>query len=201
MEVTMTIPLTRKLYRRSFDDGWLDILVGLGLALIGLAWLADQVVVGALVPAVLAPFWTIGRRALVEPRLASPQFGTAQQAETRRALTGWVIFGAGIGLTELAFLFFVNRGGSGLSGFGDLVVGMPVMLVGLGLFAGLILGARRFVAYAVFAIALGLTGASVGVAQPGLLILLSGGVVLACGIALLVRFLAHHPGAGDGDDV
>ena len=199
----MTTPLTRALYRRSFDDGWLDVLVGLGLTLIGLAWLADQIVLGALVPAVLAPFWTIGRRTLVEPRLASPQFGTAKQAETRRALTGWVIFGAGVGLTELAFLVFVNRGGTGLSGLGDLAVGIPAMLVGLGLFAGLILGARRFVAYAVFAIGLGLAGAWAGVERPGLLILLSGGLVLACGGALLARFMARHPatGAGEAGDV
>ena len=46
----MTTPLTRALYRRSFDDGWLDVLVGLGLTLIGFAWLADQIVLGALVP-------------------------------------------------------------------------------------------------------------------------------------------------------
>jgi hypothetical protein len=198
----MTTPLTRKLYRRSFDDGWLDVLVGLGLTLIGLAWLADQIVLGALVPAVLAPFWTIGRRALVEPRLASPQFGTAQQAETRRALTGWVIFGAGVGLTELAFLFFVNRGGTGLAGLDDLAVGIPALLVGVGLFAGLILGAKRFAAYGVFAIGLGLTGAWAGVEQPGLLILLSGGLVLACGGALLARFMARHPAidAGEADD-
>lgn len=198
----MTTPLTRALYRRSFDDGWLDVLVGLGLTLIGVAWLADQVVLGALVPAVLAPFWTIGRRALVEPRLASPHFGTPKQAETRRALTGWVIFGAGVGLSELAFLFFLNRGGTGLTGLGNVAVGIPAMLVGLGLFAGLILGAKRFIAYGAFAIGLGLAGAWTGVERPGLLILLPGGLVLACGSAMLARFMARHPvsGAGEADD-
>ena len=199
----MTTPLTRALYRRSFDDGWLDVLVGLGLTLIGFAWLADQIVLGALVPAVLAPFWTIGRRTLIEPRLASPQFGTDQQAKTRRSLAGWAIFGAGIALTALASLVFVNRSGTGLTGLGDLAVGVPAILVGIGLFAGLIVGAKRFAAYAVFAIALGLAGAWAGVERPGLLILLSGGLVLSCGGALMARFLARHPVAvaGEADDV
>lgn len=195
----MTMPLTRALYRRSFDDGWLDTLTGLGLVLIGLAWLADQIVLGALAPAVLAPFWTIGRRGLIEPRLASPQFGSAQQAETRRSLTGWLIFGAGVGLTELAVLIFVNRGGTGLGGLASMAVGIPVMLVGLGLFAGLILGAKRFAAYGLFAIGLGLAGAWTGVDRPGLLILLSGVPVLACGGALLARFMMRHPASGGED--
>ncbi|MEP3074362.1 hypothetical protein [Maricaulis sp.] len=195
----MTMPMTRALYRRSFDDGWLDVLTGLGLVLIGLAWLADQIVLGALVPAALAPFWTIGRRALVEPRLSSPQFGSAQQAETRRALTGWLIFGAGVGLTELAFLIFVNRGGTGLGGVGNVAVGIPAILVGLGLFAGLMLGAKRFAAYGLFAIGLGLAGAWTGTDRPGLLILLSGVLVLACGGALLARFMMRYPMTGDED--
>jgi len=196
----MTTPLTRALYRRSFDDGWLDVLVGLGLTLIGVAWLADQIVLGALVPAVLAPFWTIGRRKLVEPRLASPQFGTDRQAQTRRSLTGWAIFGAGIALTELAFLVFVNRSGAGLTGLGDLAVGIPAILVGIGLLAGLIVGAKRFLAYGVVATGLGLAGAWAGVERPGLLILLSGAFVLACGVALLARFMARYPADGTHDE-
>ncbi|MAK63831.1 MAG: hypothetical protein CMF75_03655 [Maricaulis sp.] len=189
----MTTPLTRALYRRSFDDGWLDVLVGFGLTLIGCFWLIDQVVLGALVPAVLFPFWTIGRKKLVEPRLAAPSFGAPQTARTRRALTGWVLFGAGVGLTELAFVFFLRTTGESTT----LAVAIPAILVGTGLFSGLIIGARRFLVYGLLAIGTGLVGGWAGVEQPGWLLVLAGLPVLVAGLVLLVRFFRDFPEVTD----
>lgn len=193
----MTTPLTRALYRRSFDDGWLDVLVGVGLTLIGCFWLIDQVVLGALVPAVLFPFWKIGRQKLVEPRLAAPNFGVSQTAQTRRALTGWVLFGAGVALTELAFVVFVKTTWSAAGGSTDFAVAIPAILVGTGLFSGLIIGARRFLVYGLLAIGTALGGSWAGVEQPGWLLVLAGLPVLIAGLVLLVRFFRDFPEVTD----
>ena len=95
-------PMEKRLFRRSFDDGWLDVLVGLGLTGIGVCWLAGAIALTAVVPAVLFPFWKIGREALVEPRLGRVRFSEARTEETRRSLTGWLVLGASVLVAEAA---------------------------------------------------------------------------------------------------
>ncbi|NVJ69975.1 MAG: hypothetical protein HWE08_06460, partial [Alphaproteobacteria bacterium] len=45
------------LTRQFFDDGLLDMFVGVGLALIGIAWLSGLLALGAIVPAVMMQYW------------------------------------------------------------------------------------------------------------------------------------------------
>ncbi|MEZ5967627.1 MAG: hypothetical protein R3C00_01005 [Hyphomonas sp.] len=189
--------LESHLFRRSFDDGWLDVLVGAGIVLIAASWIADAYAIGAVVPAVLYPFWKSGRQKLVEPRLGAVQFAKARVAETRRNLAGWLAFGAGVLAIELLVLVFGRRAGmTGLPALTNAAVAIPAILIGIGLLAGLLVGARRFVAYSVLAFAIGIAAAARGFDRPAWLILAIGAVILSAGIVMLARFLTTHPVAG-----
>ncbi|MEZ5998012.1 MAG: hypothetical protein R3B98_04900 [Hyphomonas sp.] len=190
--------LESRLFRRSFDDGWLDVLVGSGIVLIGLSWLADMVAIGAVIPAALFPFWKAGRQKLIEPRQGSVAFGETRQAETRRSLAGWAAFGAGVLALELCLFLLQHRGILAMPQMADMIVGLPALLVGVGLLAGLMIGARRFAVYAALAGAIGIAGAMMNVGDPGWLILAIGLVILAAGTAMLVHFLATRPAPGAG---
>lgn len=186
--------LETRLFRRSFDDGWLDVLIGIGLTATGLLWLTGVYAVAAIVPAVLFPFWKSGRKGIVEPRLGQVRFSAAQGEVTRRNLTGWFLFGAAILLTELAVLLALDKlNAPRLPGMSDIAVAIPVWLVAIGLLAGLMIGARRFIIYAVLAGSIGIAGISIGTDEPAYLILAAGSIVLGTGSVLLTHFLLTHP--------
>lgn len=191
--------LETKLFSRNFDDGWLDILVGAGLALIGLFWMADLVPLGAVIPAVMIPFWKLGRERIVEPRRQSPQFTKTRNARNRRQLGIWFAFGGVVLATEV-FLFLMARkmafmpGSDGL----DIIVALPVFLVGVGLLAGLSFRLFRFAGYALFAMAVGLAGIFAHVEAPGRLILVAGIGILLAGLGLLRKFILQFPPMEDG---
>lgn len=192
-------PLENAPFSESFDDGLLDVLVGLGLIAIAGSWIAGIIPLGAIAPAVMIPFWKLGRDRLVHPRAPAPAFTAARRAQTQRTLSGWLVFGAGVLLAEIGVFLFARPIGPTAVALQDAIVGVPALLIGLGLLAGLIVGARRFIAYAVLAAAIGVAGAVMRVDEPGWLILAIGVAIFACGAIFLTRFL-HRPLIGPFDD-
>ena len=189
-----TLPLEHALLRRSFDDGWLDILVGTGLIAIGTAWLLDAVIAGAAIPAILVPVWLAGRKSIVEPRLAQPRFRDTQLQAKRRDLTGWFILGAAVLLAEIAVVFSAHKAGAAdFALLSEFAVGIPAALVAVGLLAGLVASARRFILYSLAAFGIAASGALLQSEAPGLLIALCGVLPLVSGGVLMLRFLSRHP--------
>lgn len=187
-------PLENVLYARRFDDGLIDLFVGVGLTLIGLAWMLDAPVYGALVPAVLVPVWKLLRERWVGPRLATVRFSAERESETRGSMIGWLIFGACVLVTELVVVLFAGRSeASILERLDDAIVALPSALVAMGLLAGLMIRAWRFAGYAAAALAIAGVGVLHGVEEPGALILATGILVLCAATALLVRFFRSHP--------
>jgi hypothetical protein len=187
-------PLENLLYARRFDDGLLDLFVGVGLILIGLAWMLDAPVYSALAPAVLVPMWMPLRERWVERRLAAVRFSDERENETRGSMIGWLIFGACVLLTALVVVLFAGRGeASILERLDDAIVALPSALVATGLLAALMIGAWRFAGYAAASLAIGGVGVVRGVEEPGILILATGILVMCAAAALLVRFFKTHP--------
>ena len=190
----MATHMENALYRRSFGDGWIDVLTGLGLAGIGVCWLSGQMALTALVPAVLIPFWTIGRRRLIYPRLETPRFREAFRRAGEIRLAGWASLGAAVFLAELVILIAARRQGGELPSLArDYAVALPMLLIAIGLLSGLLIGARRFVGYAATALLIGGTGVWLHIDEPGLLIAAHGVAILLIGLSLLFRFFSAYP--------
>jgi hypothetical protein len=176
-----------RLFRAYWDDGLVDLLFGLGAIAVGILWLADLVVFGAIVPALLALAWRPLRSAIVEPRSGWAEFSRARTESNRHKLLASVVIGVGLlGLIAGASVATNADGGLAPS---DLAAAIPAALVGImAVLLGIGLSLGRFVAYGVaFAVA----GVAVALAggDPGLAILLGGIVTSASGGWLLARFL------------
>lgn len=179
-------PETR-LFRAYWDDGLLDLLFGLGAMAVGVLWLADLVVFGAIVPAFVALAWRPLRSAIVEPRGGWVEFSRARTESNRLKLRASV--GIGVGALVLVLAASLGIGAAGGLASAELSAAIPAALVGIMaalIGVGLMLG--RFLAYGVAFVAIGILVALAGEA-PGLAILLGGVVTSLCGGWLLARFL------------
>jgi hypothetical protein len=185
--------LERNLYRSLWQDGLLDLFVGVGLILIGITWLADLVPLGAIAPVILLPFWPLARRAVVAPRTGSFTVGPERRVWERRGLLTMALLGVGtLGLGVALYLYLATRGGAG-DALATVVPGLPNTLVALGLIGvGVTLGALRFVGYGAALIAIGAL-AALGLFGPGWAFVIGGAALLLGGGLVLARFVHENP--------
>lgn len=179
--------LESRLYRHFWDDGLLDLFAGVGVVGIGVCWALDLVAIGAVVPAVLVPFWIPLRRALIEPRSGFVEFSDTRVDHNRRLLAGSVALGAA-SLAVFAALYLIVP--SDPAGWLVRVIpGVPALLLALlAAFTGLALGLPRFLAHAAV---LAVAGAAVVAADaaPEEAMIAGGALVAIVGAWLLRRFL------------
>jgi hypothetical protein len=209
----------RRAWRSTFQDGLLDIFLGLLLlAMAAGAWISDNdfsrglhmgVFIGLEVGALLA-FW-LGKRFITVPRMGLVKFGPKGKARKRRAL--WV--GTGSVLVGLAFLVIslVVRGDQSQRMLWDVIIPVGYVLNMLVIFS---LGAyfldveRLYFIGLMYALPIpmdmlqrGLVGVDLtflAFGIPAVVVLVMGGIVLR-------RFLRNHPipveapsGEGEGND-
>lgn len=195
---TQSNPLESRLFQTYWDDGLLDLLSGLALLTIGLAWN------GGLGPlaVVFAPVWIVMwrplRHRIVEPRAGFVRFSLNRERRVEHDLKGTLAFGLGLLALIALGAFGAGKAGS-FSETDNLVAGLPAALVALAaVFTGFLTGARRFHVYAFAMLA---AAALVGLFadNPGLPILGGGLVVSASGAFLLARFLRESEAYDDGD--
>jgi predicted small integral membrane protein len=176
-----------RLFRAYWDDGLIDLLFGLGAIAVGLLWLADLVVFGAIVPVFVALAWRPLRSAIVEPRTGWMEFSRARTESNRQKLLASVLIGVGLlGLVVVGAVWVNADGGLTPS---DLAAAIPAVLVGImAALLGLGLQLGRFIVYGLaFALCGGLVAIAGG--DPGLGILAGGVVTAIAGAWLLARFL------------
>lgn len=181
-----TEPLESRLYRGYWDDGLLDLFAGLGVVGVGVCWAVDLVVLGAIVPVLLIPFWEPLRRSIVEPRAGLVEFSDLRTKRMRGGLLVSAWIGVGLLISFIVLNFLSGRWGQSMAWVAP---GVPALLLALlAALAALLLGLSRFFAYAAV---LCLAGLMVGLldTRPEIAILVGGFVILLNGVRLLVRFL------------
>jgi len=177
-----------ELFRSYWDDGLVDLLSGLALLVTGLGWETE---LGALA-VIQAPLWIVLwgplRRRVVEPRAGFVRFSLARQERNVRGL-GWTL-ALGVGFLALAGLALVVVRGQGAGAALQLLVpGLPALLVAVAAgLAGLLTGARRFLAYGLALLAGALVTVLLG-GGPALPLAAVGLVMVASGGTLLARFV------------
>lgn len=185
----------RSVVRRYWDDGLIDILSGLGVLLIGIAWQSDLVPLGAVAPAMLIPLWKPLRKRLTEPRLGYVEFSDAQEGRQRSFLV-WSIGAGCLTLAVAVGVYFLRVSSGPALPVERWIAALPACLIGgLAAAVSLLILVPRFVAYgAVFV----LTGIAVVLLdwRPGAALIAGGTVVTAAGLLRLGRFLHSHPDQG-----
>ncbi len=182
-----------RIFRAYWQDGSIDLFAGIGLALIGIGWLADLIAISAVFPAILVPLWVAFRSKLVEPRLGHIRFDQPRRSQLRRVHTGLLIAGCVMLLLGIA-VYLKFRGPLAVDQWLRAVVpALPAVLVGFGgVLTGFLMGLHRFARYGIACIAAGLIVALLQV-DPGWSLLAGGCVALISGALLLRAFFRDFP--------
>jgi hypothetical protein len=186
--------LERNTYRSTWHDGLLDLFAGVGLLLIGAAWLTEYAGLGGIAPALLIPLWAPFRRKWIEPRAGTVRFREERVATERRKYFAMFALGSVAFVVGVGVYLAAREGGAG--------PGLPkallaVLLGAAGLIVGLAFGQLRFVAYAMASLALG-AWAVLADAHPAFQFLGLGACVTGTGAVLFFRFVRSHPIGDDG---
>jgi hypothetical protein len=186
--------IRRQVFLYYAEDGLVDIAVGLVILGFGLLLLLDFPALVGLLGVLALLVWYLGKGSLVIPRVGSIKPGREMKERFKSFFITLILLGTGV-----FALFLVAGVGGGASLFARYSLSLFGLVVALGISSlGLVLDTARFYYYGLLvflAMAGGnLLSQSVTAFDPFLAAVISaGGLILAVGLIVLVRFLAKYP--------
>jgi hypothetical protein len=181
-------------YMVYYDDGLLDIFLGLVLFAAGFGMLADYSAFIGITPALLYPILLVAKKNITAPRLQPDDISQIQvkRRQTRSKMIGLVL-ALTLALLAGLFVLFVL-----LVGVKDWQIWAYLMDAGLVIVAGVFVlwgfqsGAKRLVVYGGLLLVARISSFWVEVAFPYYIVAV-GGVVSLIGLAIMIRFIQEHP--------
>lgn len=174
-------------------DGLLDIFIGLGVTLFGVAILCDLVYLAGVFPATLLPLWLVARKATLS-RMGVTDIPADKKANLRVMLILALcvgILGLLFALGLVVFLTFDSLSPTIIDWVGNFFWILPgILLAGVLAVAGLTLGIGRLLTYAVLIPLFIVVGHLAGLSLAWT-VLLSGGLMVLSGLVMLLRFLGE----------
>ena len=187
--------LEERAYKQTWNDGILDLIIGIGLVMLGLLFRTDLAgLAGMFVAVLLMPFWAVGKQLITVPRLGYAEFSEDRKATER----GWQRHLLVLGVMTLALavgLYVATTTGRLGDELGEIRLGYLLFggLIALGLgAAGFIAGLPRLTAYAAVVLAATGIGYVTGLELEDY-VLAAGIVILAVGVVVFARFIRRHP--------
>lgn len=195
--------IERSVFRYYWEDGLIDLLLGVGLLLIGVAWLLEYAALTGVVPAVLLPVWVLLRAKVTVPRAGSVVFSNKRMVQTRLRLNIASLIGFAL-LTVLGALFWYFRTNPSASDewVTFLIPSLPSLLLALGLFVVWVaFSMPRFGIHAAVVAVVGVIG--LGGIDPGWQFVGAGVLISIIGAQQFAKFLRDFPDtdAQDGQPV
>lgn len=182
----------RGIVRSFWDDGLLDVLSGIVVLLIGVAWRFDLVPLSAVAPVVAVPFWRPLRTRITEPRLGHVEFSDRQNTRNQ-AFLGWSFLIGCMTLILGTSLFLYVFKAERVIPMQDWVAAIPSWAFAiLALLTSLVILVRRFVGYASMFVLLGIVVVALEL-RPEFAMLIGGVFVTVVGILRVVAFVRSHP--------
>lgn len=177
----------RHAFRSFWNDGLLDLMLGLVVLVVGLSWWQGVPVYGALFPAVCVSLWQPLRRRLVEPRMGWVEFSGPRELRWRGFRMGLAAFFLGTAVLGAVVVLTATGASPGARTW---IAAMPLVLLAVpaALFA-LFTACRRFLLYAALLLLVGAV-AVVTRQDPHTAMITAGLVITLSGAVLLARFLA-----------
>ncbi len=103
--------IEKQAYHSIWEDGLIDVFVGLALVLIGFFWISQDSGYGALVAPILVPFWTVARKRISEPRRGVVNLSAERMAKENKKLAGLMLFGVATLIIGVVWYFIGRPGG------------------------------------------------------------------------------------------
>ncbi|MFW6125805.1 MAG: hypothetical protein ACOC58_01745 [Chloroflexota bacterium] len=192
--------MERKAWTAYFHDGLTDIYGGFILLGLGLAMLTDHIWWIALMFIGTAVLWA--RKRITYPRICYVRFSPQREARTKRSRTAAGITVAAtllVGVTLFVLLWTTTLPQWLEAWLGHYYLIAFAVIVGAVIALGAyLLGVARFYIYAVLVFAAFVAGHLVD-ASAGLPVTIAAGLIVLCGLAVLIRFLRNNPSPVHGD--
>jgi len=186
--------IENRAYQTIWEDGLIDIFVGLALVLIGTLWLTQDSAYGAFVAPVLVPFWSVARNRISEPRRGVVNLSEERMVKENRKLAGLMLFGIATLIFGVA-RYAVWRSGSTppANWASHIVAGLPAVLLAIpSIIIAFAYGLMRFLIYATALLVAAIAVVLLDL-RPGWGFIPGGIVCLVLGCALLRRFIRKYP--------
>ena len=186
--------LESQAYETTWEDGLVDLYVGLALVLIGIMWVSQMSVYSTFVAPLLIPLWVVSRKRISEPRIGIVQFGSEHVALEQRKLLGLFMLGV-LTLVIGVVWFFVGKPESAIRSIAELnvVAGLPAILLAIpAVVFAISYQMKRFFGYAIVLLISALPVIFYDL-HPGWAFIPSGVLCVAIGGQLLYRFVRKYP--------
>jgi len=183
--------IEKNAFQSFWNDGLLDIMLGLVLLVTGLSWWQEVAVLGAIFPAVCVSMWYPLRKRLVEPRVGYVEFSGDRDVKVRGFRFGLMAFFAGT--MALGLVVFILWKGESSSNSIDWIAAFPLVLIAIpAMFFALFTNCKRF---AIYALILLLAGVTVVLQDwdPHVGMIAASVVILVTGLIIMAKFLSQHP--------
>jgi Ca2+/Na+ antiporter len=185
--------MEKSAFRSFWNDGLLDLMLGLVILAVGLSWWQEVAVMGAIFPAVCVSMWTPLRKRLVEPRMGYVEFSGERELKVRSFRHGLIAFFAGTMMLGAAIYMLWNR--ERIPEPAVWIAGFPLVLIGIpALFFAFFTQCRRYVFYAAILLLAAVQVVAMGL-EPHEGLIASGIVITLCGAYIFFRFLLRYPAA------
>ncbi len=186
--------LEKQVYHSLWEDGLIDIFVGIALVGLGSFWLSKETsAYGAIFIPILIPFWSVARQRITLPRLGEVSFSTERQATEHKKLGGMILLGTVVMAVGVVWFVIIRGGGPRPDWLAHSVAGLPAMLLAFGtMVTAFAIGQLRFFIYSAVLAASGVVVVLLSL-RPGWGFLPAGIVALLTGAAHFYRFLRKYP--------
>ncbi len=182
----------RRIVGAFWNDGLVDILCGVAVFLIGIAWHFDLVPLGAIAPALAVPLWKSLRERITQPRLGHVEFSDTQTTRYREFLAWSFLIGCSAFIVATSVYFYVADSGRAIP-IERWVAAIPAWILAfLAMLTSLVILVRRFIGYAGVFSLLGLLVA-VFDQTPDIPMLVGGATMTIVGSIRLRTFIHSHP--------
>jgi len=186
--------IERKAYQTIWDDGLIDIFVGLALFLIGVFWVSQGSAYSTFVAPVLVPFWVVARKRFSEPRTGVVHFSTERLAKENKKLRLLFLFGVFTFVIGVAWYFVARENGLfAAPPDTNFVAGLPAALLAIpAIIVAFAYELKRFFVYAAVLLISALPVILLDL-HPGWAFIPGGFLCIGAGSTLLFRFMCKYP--------
>ena len=182
----------RKSYRSMFDDGLLDLFIGISLLFLGLMWLTEYGAFGGMLPVLLIPIWPVARKRFIEPRSGYAQLAEPRRRKLRKGIAGSIAFGTLTFLLAVgAYIGLTSNDSATEAIFDSIGSGLPALLLAvMATVAARMFDLPRLLGYAGVLLTMGVLGVLLDL-EPAWSLLGSAVLMTATAIVLMARFFRN----------
>ena len=182
-------------YRSRFDDGLLDLYIGIALLWIGASWMwfEETAAILAVFPALVVTPFVTWRKRFIEERTGYVRFSEPRRRRERRSLVSILVIGEVVLIVGIVAGIVFGQGGNVRDALDWLGPGIIAFIIAI--MVGMVAVAStlpRLFAYATLLV-VGAVAAASFETSPGTPLLIVGGVVTVWGAVLTTRFVRAHP--------